>query len=236
VHKRRTRNNVETLRSAEASLDAFWQAADDHFRSRTGETPHAVVADFLQERTLQRTPPWEEPEEDLSSTRRPSNVEYIYVPFSNALHDRTKQITGVFKRLDFTSNSKAKTHGLSNRTHELYHEEEDEDTTEDKQPTFKVDKRAHKVFRTLFYSPLCRDQPGEIPWANFLHAMAKTSFSVQKLQGSAWQFTPHTLDVEQPIQFHEPHPNPKLPFTWARRNGRRLARMYGWRGDLFRLA
>jgi hypothetical protein len=91
VHKRRTRNNVETLRSSEASLDAIWQAADDHFRNKTGETPHAIIADILQERTLQRTPPWEEPEKDLSSLRRPSTVEYVYVPFSNALQAQSRK-------------------------------------------------------------------------------------------------------------------------------------------------
>lgn len=83
---------------------------------------------------------------------------------------------------------------------------------------------------------MSRNQPGDTPWTDFLHAMVSTGFSAQKLQGSAWQFTPHNLDVEQPIQFHEPHPTHKLPFTWARRFGRRLARTYGWRGDMFRLA
>lgn len=34
----------------------------------------------------------------------------------------------------------------------------------DVQPSFTVDKRAYKVFSTLFYKPSKTAQPGEIPW------------------------------------------------------------------------
>jgi hypothetical protein len=235
VDKRRTRAHVETMRAAEASLDAFWQAADNHFRRQAGNTPHDLITDIIQERTLQRTPPWVEPEHS-SRTEKPSeSPEYIYVPFSTAPHDPTKQITGVFNKLTVATNQKIKRHGVPGAECGVQQEAEIF-PTEDTQPAFHLDKRAHKVFRNLFHSPLSRDQPGEIPWADFLHAMVSTGFAAQKLQGSAWQFTPRNRDVEQPIQFHEPHPNSKLPFTWARRFGRRLSRTYGWRGDMFRLA
>lgn len=63
-------------------------------------------------------------------------------------------------------------------------------TEEDKQPRFPVDKRSLKVFSTLFFQPSQTAQSGEIAWTDFLHAMSGTAFSVQKLYGSVWQFTP----------------------------------------------
>ncbi|KAF2134905.1 hypothetical protein P153DRAFT_329762 [Dothidotthia symphoricarpi CBS 119687] len=237
VHKRRTRTNVEHLRAAEAALDAFWAAADDKFLRKAGTTPHDVVCDILKARTLQRTPPWEEFETVQRTPKHSEAQEYVYVPLSETIHDPTKQITGTFDRLAVNINTKTKTHGLAH--HGLNSIDEVLQTTtpnEDHQPTFHVDKRAYRVFRTLFHSPLSRDQPGEIPWVDFLHAMVSTGFAAQKLQGSAWQFTPKNLDIEHPIQFHEPHPSSKLPFTWARRFGRRLYRTYGWKGSMFQLA
>jgi hypothetical protein len=51
--------------------------------------------------------------------------------------------------------------------------------------------------------------------------------------GSVWTFSPTKLKVETSINFHEPHPNGKIPFTVARRHGRRLNRSYGWHGGMF---
>lgn len=100
---------------------------------------------------------------------------------------------------------------------------------------FSVDARALKVFRTLFYTPSTSNTPGEVKWDDFLWAMTCTHFRPEKLHGSAWQFTPNGLDVETPIQFHEPHGsmNGKIPFFVARRHGRRLNRNYGWHGGMF---
>jgi hypothetical protein len=236
INKRRSRTNVETLRAAEASLDAFWEAADNKFLRQAGRKPSELIESISSERTLQRTPPWKEPDHASRTVTSPQEAEYLYIPIPNSLHDPTKQITGVFDKLTIVANEKAKTQGTGPRETEIQEEAVTSDAVEDPQPTFQLDQRAHKVFQTLFHSPLSRNQPGETHWRDFLHAMALTGFSVQKLQGSAWQFTPQNLDVEQPIQFHEPHPTHKLPFTWARRYGRRLARTYGWRGDMFCLA
>jgi hypothetical protein len=234
--RRRSRGNVELLRSAEAALDAFWDAADDRFRQKAGKTPHDIVSGIIQERNLQRTPPYVE--RDHASKQRNSSmtVDYIYVPIPNDLHEPTKQITGAFEKFSIGSASKSKTHGLASFSDDIERPGNPDNQGSDHQPCFRLDKRACRVFRNLFHSPESRDQAGEIPWADFLHAMVSTGFSAQKLQGSAWQFTPRNLDVAHPIQFHEPHPTHKLPFTWARRFGRRLARTYGWRGDMFQLA
>ena len=105
----------------------------------------------------------------------------------------------------------------------------------DRRPTFMVDSRALKVFRTLFFHSAVTSTPGEVSWNDFLHAMTSVGFSAEKLYGSVWHFQPSKLDVERSIQFHEPHPVSKIPFTVARRIGRRLSRAYGWFGAMFAL-
>ena len=235
VKKRRSQANVQMLRSAETALDTFWAAADARFLECAGTTPHDLIRHILTERSLQRTPPWQEPAKDLQSISPEQPAEYIYIPFSYTLHEPAVQITGAFDRLAVFVRPKIKTHGLA-RTDSGHEDERMPEGVSDEQPTFTVDKRAHKVFRNLFYSPLSKDHPGDVPWQDFLHAMVAVGFAAEKLQGSAWQFTPVKLDVQQPIQFHEPHPAHKLPFTWACRNGRRLARTYGWEGHMFQLA
>lgn len=84
----------------------------------------------------------------------------------------------------------------------------------------------------LFFNPAVMSIPGEAPWNDFLHAMTAVGFSTEKLYGSPWQFHPTKLDVETPIQFHEPHPVSKVPSRVARRYGRRLQRTYDWFGGI----
>jgi hypothetical protein len=213
ANKRRTRINIETLRAAETSLDAFWKVADEQFQLQAGTIPHEVVGEILVEQKLVRTAPWSGPEKTSPDAAVPKSTQYINIPFSNTLHDPAKQITGVFAELTLTQKEKIKTHGTQVLTHEALYVAARPEPEEDCQPSFYLDKRAHKVFQTLFHCPMSRNQPGDTPRTDFLHAMVSTGFSAQKLQGSAWQFTPHNLVVEQPIQFHEPHPNHKLPFT-----------------------
>ncbi|KAK5125371.1 hypothetical protein LTR85_000480 [Meristemomyces frigidus] len=106
----------------------------------------------------------------------------------------------------------------------------------DDQPTFTLDARALKVFRTLFFTPSISSTPGEVPWTDFLHAMAATGFAPEKLYGSVWNFRPSGLDVERSIQIHEPHPSGKIPYRHYRRHGRRLDKAYDWHGGMFVLA
>jgi hypothetical protein len=94
---------------------------------------------------------------------------------------------------------------------------------------FKVDKRTHKVFKALFHSPYSPNLPSEVPWLDFLHAIVALGFSAEKAHGSAWNFflKATEVDIERSIPFHEPHSSKKIPFYWARRYVRRLARAYG---------
>ncbi|KAF4961723.1 hypothetical protein FGADI_86 [Fusarium gaditjirri] len=108
-------------------------------------------------------------------------------------------------------------------------------TLEDPKPVFKVDRRALKTFPILFCDPDVTSTPGEVPWNDFLHAMASVGLAAEKLYGSVWQFSPYTLKANGSIHFHKPHPHNKVPFVIARRHGRRLYRTYGWTGEQFAL-
>jgi hypothetical protein len=100
-------------------------------------------------------------------------------------------------------------------------------------PQLIVNKRAYKVFNALFHDPLSPDRPGEAAWQGFLYAMATVRFMFEKLYGSVWKFTPIGLSSMRPINFHEPHPDRKIPHATARRHGRRLNRAYGWSAETF---
>ena len=101
---------------------------------------------------------------------------------------------------------------------------EEKDHTEVKK--IKVNKRAFKVFATMFHVPSANEQQntGEVAWSEFLYSMKMIGFSVEKLYGSSWQFTPDTIDVQRSIQFHEPHPRAKIWYWLMKNFGRRLHR------------
>jgi hypothetical protein len=101
---------------------------------------------------------------------------------------------------------------------------EEKDETEVKK--IKVNKRAYKVFATMFHVPSANEQQntGEVAWSEFLYAMKTIGFSVEKLYGSSWQFEPDTIDLQRSIQFHEPHPRAKIRFWLLKNFGRRLHR------------
>jgi hypothetical protein len=229
--KRRTKQNSETMRKAEANLDLFWQSVDQQYKKINGKTTYQALKHlFATERQLERTPEWSEPIKEANKNVESGTPGELYHPLSqlrlNPEERPSKPIV--------TEKNKIKTKGVASRTDPATPEQEKAESSEtDIQPIMTVSKRAFKVFSTLFHTPSQSDQPGEIPWSDFLSAMASTGFSPQKLYGSVWQFTPTTLDVERGIQFHEPHPQSKIPYRVARRFGRRLQRAYGWHGDLF---
>jgi hypothetical protein len=224
--QRRTRDTVNAMIKAEAALDTFWNVANAHWRRTVGTTPFTLVQHIMGDRVPQRTMPWVEPKQEFAS---------VIETFPNHTHDISKQITGSFDKLGVETKIKAKTRGVVVTEEEL---PVIQDAAPDTQPTavFTVDKRALKVFKNLFHSPHSPDQAGQVLWRDFLHAMASVGFGGEKLQGSAWHFTPNKVDAERSIQFHEPHPGNKLPVNWARRYGRRLARAFGWTGESFSLA
>ncbi|KAG8159806.1 hypothetical protein KVR01_010443 [Diaporthe batatas] len=231
VGKRRTLQNVDKMRQAEADLDAFWENIDTLMNKRGTRVEGTAVGKLLsQGRVLQRTPEWVEPPKAenpaVSKASSEAEVDMLLTrPFST-FYSRTEPNRPVVHP---QTSKKVKTHGTPNAASSREEEQGNQaDTISDQQPTFEVDARAFKTFRTLFYNPKVTSTPGEIPWTDFLHALASTGFVAEKLYGSVWQFRPTRLDVERSIQFHEPHPRGRIPFTVARRHGRRLSRTYRW--------
>ncbi|KAL4898932.1 hypothetical protein BDW74DRAFT_164223 [Aspergillus multicolor] len=246
IERRRSEQNVEALRSAEENLDAFWADVDRVMVAKgAGLRGTALGNLFEQGRILQRTPEYvprekapepaaSTPDQDQNQVNRDAHLYASYQPISRIYSGisghslATKEPAAKIKTRGQPQHSTADnslTTPLSNPS-----------LQSDEQPTFAVDARAHKVFRSLFFNPNLNSTPGEVPWNDFLHAMTSVGFTVMKLYGSVWQFTPTKLNVERKIQFHEPHPKPKLAFNVARQFGRRLNRAYGWFGEMFVLA
>ncbi|EME42787.1 hypothetical protein DOTSEDRAFT_176085 [Dothistroma septosporum NZE10] len=235
VEKRRTKENTETLRKAEQNLDAFWTKVDELLHRNAGELHNTATRQLmLQPRLLHRTPEWVEREPEqvrrIEAVCKP--LSEIYFDLERRTESTTKEDVGIPK-----PRSKEKTRGTgAPEPSAMNHITSTEVDSSAHQSTFRVDARALKVFRTIFHTPSPNSNPGEIPWADFVHAMVSTGFRHEKLYGSVWQFNPTRLDVERGIQFHEPHPSPKIPYYMARRHGRRLNRAYGWGGGMFVLA
>ena len=241
IEKRRTRENVETLRRSEGNLDEFWASVDQLIYTKVGTLEGTAVQRLLSQlRILQRTPKW------VESVQEPTKAGVV--PTTDGLNDFNvldKPLsalyyvpsTGSSKKPDqVLPKTKTKTRGTTeSKPPVTAHNPPREPDSIDPQPAVQVDARALKVFRTLFFNPSPTALPGEVAWIDFLHAMTSMSFTAEKLSGSTWQFCPTTLDVNRNIQFHEPHPYGKMVFRVARRYGRRLNRAYGWRGSMFTL-
>ncbi|KAJ5656482.1 hypothetical protein N7507_008432 [Penicillium longicatenatum] len=232
VEKRRTKENVEKLRSAETSLDAFWASIDQVMKTKAGDLRGTVIRNILsQPRALQRTPEWLEPEKTTAKEPEKASTDlHNYHSFSSVYSELAGKARDIPQR-----KTKVKTRGKPQPPSVPVAESEVllQPNSADPQPTFTVDARAYKVFRTIFFNPAITSTPGEIPWNDFLHAMTSVGFTAMKLYGSVWKFEPTGLDVERNILFHEPHPRGKIPFTMARHYGRRLSRAYGWFGGMF---
>ncbi|KAH7064346.1 hypothetical protein BKA63DRAFT_586258 [Paraphoma chrysanthemicola] len=233
---RRTRETVDAMRSAEAALDAFWKAANAHWLVHAGASPTLLVQHIIGDRVLHRTPPWVNPKATPRCGTPNGNIADTSILFFGFDHDVSKQITGNFSKLSVSTKEKKKTRGLLANEGAVVKDSVVATNIPSSGRSVAIDKRALKVFKSLFHSPHSPDQPGEISWPDFLHAMVKAGFGAEKLQGSAWHFTPQNLELDCSIQFHEPHPGNKLPFTWARRYGRRLTRAFGWSLESFKLA
>ena len=232
VEKRRTRENTEAMMQAEENLDAFWRAVDRELMSKSSISPR--LQKLLSQRVLQRTPEWVEPAKSPKPGTAAPDISILSKPLSE-LHFQLEQSTErtINRERLLAPKTKVKTRGAAQLVETTSETEPLDRHRPDTQPTFAVDNRALKTFKTLFFTPSTSSQPGEVAWGDFLHAMSSTGFTAEKLYGSVWQFTPTRLDVERSIQFHEPHPSGKIPFTIARRHGRRLNRAYGWYGGMF---
>ncbi|KAI9933596.1 hypothetical protein MW887_008069 [Aspergillus wentii] len=235
IDKRRTQETTVAMQRAEASLDAFWKKVDSSFINKNGISQHSAIRHLLlKDRIMHRTPDWVEPSKDKSATAT-TTMDDLCLPLSELYFDLEQRTQRTIRSDEKggPSRVKVKTRGTAAPSREQ--PQPTSNHGPDVQPTMAVDRRAHKVFSALFYTPSRTSQPGEVSWTDLLHAMGSTGFLVEKLYGSVWQFSPQNLDVERSIQFHESHPSGKIPFRTARRHGRRLNRAYGWHSAMFKL-
>ncbi|MCJ1332535.1 hypothetical protein MMC10_009228 [Thelotrema lepadinum] len=222
-----TPENIEVTRKAERNLDALWKEIDKEFVNAKA-TP-ICLKNLLARRVLQRTPKPRvriSPQQEQELLRSLSEVDFERQQRTERTIVQDKPTTG--------SKSKSKTKGTARPVKaEPQPENLPVRQGEISRDLFPVDQRALKVFRSLFYVPKATGQPGEVTWTAFLHAMTSIGFAAQKLYGSVWQFSSEKVEIERPIQFHEPHPSGKLSYYLLRQIGRRLTRAYGWLGENF---
>jgi hypothetical protein len=233
--KRRTKENVEALRREEQNLDEFWRAVDEIVDFNCNRLEGTAVRSLLSEnRMLQRTPEWVD---NATVTRKQSqrndastSVESLVRPLSTLYFSGE---TAPKQKVATTAKVKTKTKGEAKDAILTPVPHENVDNKAEPMP-IRVDSRALKLFRALFFNPGVTSTPGEVSWQDFIYAMTSTGiFSAEKLYGSAWQFQRLDTESQTRIQFHQPHPRGKIPFTMARRMGRRLTRAFGWIGDMF---
>lgn len=240
VNKARNEKNVNLMREAEANLDAFWNYVDRNVKAKTGSGQHEVIERIFDTcGHMRRTVPWVA----LKRQQKPSGPEaksagVEELPYSTIFHDNTKEITGPLKKLTIPDKVKEKTKGVANPPAPGPAEPEEE-TPVQEFSSFEANKKDASVWRALFYqTDNSNDVPGKVKWSDFKSALCNLQFSARHLHGSAWEFTPRGDNMPEgngrPIQFHEPHPDSSIPFILARRFGRRLARAYGLKGEMFK--
>lgn len=236
VYKKRTAAIVDSMQKTEALLDQMWHALLKEMEQQHAYPTHVKNVLFFQGRQLQRTPDWVEPVKPIKKTALQTPTTDALVQAFGGLEIDDKNKVQAFP----TEKTKIKTRGTAGpQAPALIQVQETEEEVQKQVHTIHVDRRALNVFSTLFHTRSSTSNPGEVPWTEFLHAMRSAGFGMEKLQGSAWQFTPNVDNDSgmsagtRSIMFHEPHPHSRIPFWDARRHGRRLTRAYGWSGETF---
>lgn len=234
VEKRCSARTIAEMCMAKKHLDRFWETVDQHFFQHTGMTLHEQLKSIVEVRDLSRTKEWIEPPEQVVASEESLTDETTPSSILATLVERTEST--LTKDEIPPIKEKAKTRGEATTAPPPDEGSSGKNTANEPIPskTFKVSKRGSRVFSMLFHSPYEEGVPGELPWIDFLHALASIGFAVQKLDGSAWLFSPAVPGVmDQSIIFHEPHPKSKISFQIARRYGGRLTRAFGWTAGNF---
>ncbi|KAH7308418.1 hypothetical protein B0I35DRAFT_441908 [Stachybotrys elegans] len=243
--KRRTRETTGVMIQAERNLDQLWDSIDRLLHEDAGGSEGMAVKQALSRpRSMHRTVEWVEPKPVPNDQQKliDSDAELLYKPLSTLYFGHNEQNSGKLPDLSRDKITSTRTKAKKSTMMEAKLKETfvaASSTTSN--PTaaiqferIKVDARALKVFRVLFYNPAMTSTPGEISWKDFTYALTSTGkFTAEKLYGSVWQFSKIDGSDQSRIQFHEPHPHGKVSFVTARRHGRRLSRAYGWTGETF---
>ncbi len=230
IDKAYNKTNVDAVQQAEANLDIFWAAADRELEKRTFTT----AGYFTDERTHRprnprRTSPWTPPR-----VTPPPAVELG--TFEGSFNNLCIEANKPGRLRADTPREKTKTRPQEPASAiETSHEKADSsNAVVQGAKKFEISSRALGVFRLMFHTVgTAAEQQRAIPWKAFLHAMTAMGFSAEKHYGSIWHFVPSRPEMKQSINFHEPHPDSKIPFCMARSFGKRFHRAYGWTGENF---
>ena len=216
----RTASVTIEMQMAEKELDAFWAKIDRYVHRESGEHIADLLPKTLNGRSLQRTPDWVQP-----GRRR-----FLEENLGERNSQLSMDCSSMTANLDtvFSIRTKPKTRGVPVPP---MPPSESSPPQDHRKPLYSVSRRVHKVFASFFHSPNQDGVPGDLPWSEFLHAMAAIGCKVEKLNGSAWYFEPP--NDSRSISFYEPHSTSKIPFKWVRQFGRRLERAHGWTKDTF---
>lgn len=235
--KRQTAATNEAMRSAEKYLDEFWAGVDQYFVRKTGSTLNDLAKEKITIRELYRTPAWTEPTNSAAPKRKEGEDMSVSL-LAATLEERTERT--IMKANNPLPRAKQKTRGVaadaavsSGVSPSTNAVEKDSSAISSPDPVFSLDKRAYKVFSSLFRLSTKDGVPGELPWNDFLYAMVAIGFSVQSLDGSASIFSRTDGRLDRSIIFHEPHPESKMPYLIVKRVGRRLNRIFGWTAGNF---
>ena len=170
TNQRKTKTTTEAMRKAEQNLDLFWSSIDAHFANKSPRLK-VVKSHMLGRRQFQRTPEWVESTIEKEKTSLVQS--YIPLPRLNL----TEEDDARFNSPAAIDAHKIKTRGpalIRNQHSDPGLGSEPEPTCakrfQEIHPSFTVSKRVFKTFMTLFHNPSEPNQPGEIPWLDFLHA------------------------------------------------------------------
>jgi hypothetical protein len=265
----KTREKTDEMRQTESKLDVLWSHFDDWIQKH-----HLAPEEDFPEpaRSLRRTEPWSdlklksfdskhsslEPVRSLSDIYRDLeiNTERTLTPASSIRALAKIKLKAQSTSKKHRSSEKQTTSDCSSAPAVQAPALSEDNAVTPSTFKTKVNARALKTFKALFFIPSAGATPGEVPWKDFLYAMSSAGFQAEKMYGSAWKFDPinaasddtsttasaattsdgQGTNSRSSIIFHEPHPSNKIPYTTARRHGRRLARAYGWSGETFVLA
>ncbi|KAJ5577704.1 uncharacterized protein N7459_006668 [Penicillium hispanicum] len=224
IHKRRTRDITLKLQQGERDLDAFWAHFDSLFVAGVNLKP--ALTNFYRARPApSRTPDWVEAPMPAPKGEKRGFEEVEQRTEATVERDAKRQ-----------KKEKQKTRGVPDPSRASEEAEPEQEQEAPEETIYRVSKRALEAFETVFHQPSTTNKPGELSWKEFRHAMKSLGFEEQKLQGSAWHFTPPpSLQDKGSIHIHGPHPSDKHPFHVARAIGRRLRDQYGFEAQMFQL-
>ncbi|KAG9917473.1 hypothetical protein KCU98_g22763, partial [Aureobasidium melanogenum] len=173
------------MRLAEKRLDKFWATVDNHCEVHTSYSVLHLLMNFFSDwnRKIHRTKRWVEPKEsDCSPNQQPEDDKdeeiglplHVFDPNARCVHPKKSELLGGIP----PQKSKAKTRPDGHTPSPMQETRRDSATsTDDKNETevkkIKVNKRAFKVFSTMFHVPSATEQQntGEVAWTEFLYSM-----------------------------------------------------------------